>query len=105
MWIHTEDVFGTENDGSIFLQNVGVYLQVHKAVQPWRSTSAYPLLWNLMPHTEDLYFIKNPKFWYIEKKWVIKQMKVEGRHWSSKTRFYDLNLSNYHAYLISLLVK
>jgi hypothetical protein len=30
--------FGAENGGSMFLQNAGIYLQVHMALQPSRPT-------------------------------------------------------------------
>jgi hypothetical protein len=35
---HTISTFWTEDGGSMFFRNVGIYLQVHTAVQPRRPT-------------------------------------------------------------------
>jgi hypothetical protein len=37
-WEHTASIFRTEYGGSMFFRNVGIYLQVHMALQPRRPT-------------------------------------------------------------------
>jgi hypothetical protein len=36
---HTTSIFSSEDGNSIFLRNVGIYLQIHTASQPIRPTS------------------------------------------------------------------
>jgi hypothetical protein len=37
-WVVTPCVFSPEDEGSFFLENVGIYLQVHMALLPRRPT-------------------------------------------------------------------
>jgi hypothetical protein len=43
-------VFSPEDGDSIFLRNVGTYLQVHTALQPTRPTSTSLLPWEVITH-------------------------------------------------------
>jgi hypothetical protein len=42
---HTASIFRVEDGGSIFLRNVGIYLQVHTAFQPRRPISTCKRFW------------------------------------------------------------
>jgi hypothetical protein len=72
---HTASIFSTEDGGSKFLQNTGIYLQAHMLLLSRRPTSTSTLLWE--PQISYLE-IQSKKYWLFFLNQFLKNRSLVG---------------------------